>query len=151
MPVCGPYHTEGICLKERVCTGPPSFNWCITFLYSNTVKKQWKRQQRAWNQWQKSVVSHLDTVILLTLEQPFPVQSSTKADTAGFSTSDAHTKKQFDSELQGLQQIRDHRWKALGNKNLHLTGRHPFFCPGIRSTWFLENQVNPFLGPCTSN
>ena len=28
---------------------------------------------------------------------------------------------------------------------------HTFFCPGIRSTWFLENQVNPFWGPCTSN
>ena len=28
---------------------------------------------------------------------------------------------------------------------------HSFFCPGIRSTWLLENQVNPFLGPCTSN
>ena len=28
---------------------------------------------------------------------------------------------------------------------------HPFFCPGIRSTWFLENQVNPFLVPCISN
>ena len=23
---------------------------------------------------------------------------------------------------------------------------HPFFCPGFRPTWFLENQVNPFVG-----
>ena len=26
----------------------------------------------------------------------------------------------------------------------------PFFCPEIRSIWFLESQVDPFLGPRTS-
>ena len=33
----------------------------------------------------------------------------------------------------------------LGCPNLSVYGN--FFRPGIRSTWFLENQVNPFIGP----
>ena len=38
----------------------------------------------------------------------------------------------------------------LGDKNIYLSCwciRELFFRPGIRSTWFLKNQVNPFVGP----
>ena len=37
--------------------------------------------------------------------------------TAGLAIPDTHTKNQFPKKPKGLRQIRDHRWKALGEEN----------------------------------
>ena len=46
--------------------------------------------------------------------------------TAGLDVQYELTKNQFPDEPEGLRQFRDHRWKALGEVNLDLTGL--FFC-----------------------
>ena len=46
--------------------------------------------------------------------------------TAGLPISETHTKNQFRKQPEGLRQFRDHRWKALGEKNSGLSGQFLF-------------------------
>ena len=52
------------------------------------------------------------------------------SDTAGLPMQWTHTNNQFAKQPEGLRHFRDHRWKALGEANLNLSGlflfRHYF-------------------------
>ena len=59
-----------------------------------------------------------------------PVECFAKSSTAGLLISYEPTNNQFANEPEGLRHFRDHRWKALGEENLILSGlflfRHYF-------------------------
>ena len=57
-----------------------------------------------------------------------------KITTAGLPISETHTNNQFADEPEEIRQFRDHRWKALGEKNSDLSGL--FFCDRFLTFYF---------------